>query len=355
MRQILPASLLFAFLLVFSACDKNESTIVPTPLTPDIDEEALLNESSARLTRVSNFMAQMMTQITQSGTIAAYANVSSCPVVTNPTADQMNLDFGEVDDPCTVGADTQIGGTVDLYRGGTGDLLATCPGPYTKGTLAFDHLFVEGCFVNVQNNGDWDNITFYAKDDCDDNTAQPGDLVEFDFFVSPTWNLHFTDGNRLSHFDPIINTAGPFLSVSTVVPSDDLFDFNVLLEQEYKLHLPSVSNNGNGNYYSELTMFDLPTLQQDVHVGLFTAPNNPLCYAPNVSQYITRGILFAEDLDEPDPSISVTTYDFASDETGFPAGENDAFVRVCYNEKSTDSNGSEIVVEICKVLECLVF
>lgn len=349
MKKILLAIL--SSTMLFASCEKEAVTVTPAPeeerTTVDREEQA------AQVTRVNNYMTQLITSLTTTSTVASVASaVMVCPE-SQVSGDLLHMDFGTFDDPCDIGNGTMIGGPVDLYRGSTGDLLETCPGPYTKGSLVFDELFVAGCNVNVINQNEWDNLYFYAKDDCSYSASGPGQPVEFKFLASPTWRLQFTDGLRLSTINPIISTSGPFVQVTTTVPaSGDLFSFEALYNQEYKLHIPHIQNNGINNYYTTLEMQSLPTLQSVGNLGIYTAVNTQLCYRPFASQYITSGVLYAFDLEEPDSDLSVTTYDFGSDENGNDAGEDDAFVKVCYNEKTYPDDAP---VQVCKVLECLTF
>ena len=352
MSKHLLLSFLF-FGMLFSAC-KKENTALPEPAEQEnIDR----TEADMRVSRINTFFAQTIGSLTLSSTASSYANSSAvlaCPE-SDVNGDVLNMQFGGgVNDPCDIGNGTMIGGNVDLYRGSTGNLLNTCPGPYTKGSLVFDNLFVAGCFVNVENNGDWDNLVFYAKDNCEQPTAAAGQQVDFKFLASPTYSLNFTDGSSLNVIDPIISTSGPLLVVKTTVPDEDLFNFNTLYNLEYKLHIPFVNNYGTNNYFTTLTMYNLPTLQQDLQVGIYTALGDELCYRPFASKFITQGTLYGVDLQNPDPAVSVTTYDFGSDANGDDLGEDDSFVKVCYNEKVGPPDNFTIV-QVCKIIECFAF
>ncbi len=345
MRKILPF-VIASFTLLFTACQKENTAPLPETVTEDSSDRTALD---LRVSRIGTFFSQTIGSLTLGSTASVYTNSSavSCPQST-VNGDVLNMEFGQgVENPCDIGNGTFIGGDVDLYRGSTGDLLNTCPGPYSKGSLVFDNLFVAGCYVNVDNQGDWDNLVFYAKDDCDDDARQPGQLVEFDFLTSQSYNLQFTDGNNLNFIDPINSTSGPMMQIRTTVPDADLFSFETLYNLEYKIHIPFINNSAGNNYYTTLTMFDLPTFQEETQVGLYTAPHDRLCYRPFASRFITQGTLFTQNLQDDNAVRSVTTYDFGSDANGDDLGENDPFVKVCFNEKVGDD-----IVLVCKVVEC---
>jgi len=352
MTKLLPLAL-FSISLLFFSCQKEEiPQVEPTPeLSIDRQEDA------AQITRTQNFLTQALASLSMSSTVATYNNsILACPNAEYDAVDAnlLHLNFGDIANPCNIGTGTMIGGTVDLHQGNTGNLLNTCPGPYTKGSLIFDNLYVAGCYVNVQNQNDWDNLYFYAKDHCDAAPSQSGEYVDFNFVASPTWSLQFTDGNRISTIDPIISTSGPFIVANTIVPNDDLFDYSVIAGLQYKLHIPFVENYGTGNYYTTLTTQNSQTLIQESKWGIYTAINDALCFSPLGSQYITQGTLYAFDLEAYDSDLSVTTYDFGYDGNGNDAGGDDAFVRVCYNEKIGEEP-NQTIVEVCKELECLIF